>query len=339
MRVDSRHATTEQLRLIPATYAPLGADGSVDLKAIPKYASYLLERGIRDVFINGTTGESLSLTTDERLKIAEVWGNHASELNIIVHTGHNCLPDAVALSSHAKSVGAVAISAMAPSFLRPQTTEDLLEFLAHLASAAPQLPFYYYHIPSLTHVPLEVDSFLQRAIDKIPSFAGIKFTHEDLGEFAQCNQKWGSRLELMFGRDELLLPALAIGARSAVGSFYNIIPEVFFAIEERLSHQDMEGANQWMLYALRYIDLCKQVGVAPAGKWLMSERGVCGPTLRLPLVSLDQSQQEWLREEIQRLPMPGASSERKDTPVRTPHSQPSRSGQGNQSPESIAGER
>lgn len=335
---ESQPAGSEQLRLIAATYTPFNADGSIDLAAIPKYASYLLEHGIRDVFINGTTGESLSLTTDERKQLAEAWAQHSDELGIIIHTGHNSLPEAVELAAHAKAVGAVAISAMPPSFLRPDTMGDLLEFLACVAAAAPQTPFYYYHIPSLTHVPLMVDAFLELAIDRIPSFAGMKFTHEDLAEFAECKQKWGNRLEMMFGRDELLLPALAVGAQSAVGSFYNIIPEAFLAIGQRLSQQDLDGANQWAIYANRYIDLCKQVGVAPAGKWLLSQRGVCSPRLRLPLAALAESKQEWLGEEIQRLPQPEMPPKRHDAPLRTPHASASNHGGANSDPESLAGQ-
>src|SRR5690606_1408563 len=107
--------------------------------------------------------------------------------------------------------------AMAPCFFRPSDERAMVQFLAPIAAAAPDARFYFYHMPSMTGVPLAMCEFIALATERIPNFVGVKYTHEDLSEYKLCVQQWGSQVELLFGRDELLIEAMAIGAEGAVG--------------------------------------------------------------------------------------------------------------------------
>ena len=99
-----------------------------------------------------------------------------------------------------------------------------------IASAAPSLPFYYYHIPSATNVDLPMVDFLAVADDLIQNLAGIKYTHYDLEDLQLCLHYGGGKYNILFGRDQYLLAAVALGVRGAVGSTYNFMGDTMARI-------------------------------------------------------------------------------------------------------------
>ncbi len=116
--------------LIAAPYTAMNEDFSINLDIIERQAESLITNGISGAFICGTTGEGLSLTVEERMKIAEKWVSVADgKLNIIVHTGHTCLYDSMLLANHAKRIGADAIASVGPCYFKPNTVELLISFL------------------------------------------------------------------------------------------------------------------------------------------------------------------------------------------------------------------
>src|SRR4051812_29592971 len=118
--------TTRLLGLVAATHTPfVGAGGELDLTAVERQAEHLLQSRVTAAFVAGTTGESLSLTVEERLALARRWAEVArgSALRVVVHVGANCLADARALAAHAQSVGAAAVAAVDPSYFRPASVD------------------------------------------------------------------------------------------------------------------------------------------------------------------------------------------------------------------------
>ena len=160
------------------------ADGSIHLDTIDQQAELLAANGVAGAFVCGSTGEWPSLTLPERMQIAERWMAGAPDtLRVIVHAGHLCINDCKTLAAHAQQIGAFAIGAVAPCYFKPATLDDLVDFCAEIAAAAPELPFYYYHIPVLTGVTFPMAEFLEAGAERIPTLAGLKFTDEDLMEF------------------------------------------------------------------------------------------------------------------------------------------------------------
>ncbi|MBN1851931.1 MAG: dihydrodipicolinate synthase family protein [Pirellulales bacterium] len=293
------------LELIPATFSPMDPGGSVDGTPIEAYAEYLLNHGMATVFINGTTGESLSLTLDERRILAERWIQAASgSIKVMVHVGHNCIADSMALARHAEETGVAAISSMAPNFFRPGCVEDLIAFLSPIAAAAPQTPFYYYHIPSLTGVELALDAFLEMASDRIPTFAGVKYTHYDLTEYLDCQDKWGGRYQLLFGRDEFLLSALSVGALGAIGTTFNIFPKTFAKIAKAFFEKDIVTARKLSINVNQGISLFKKYGLLRYGKKFMATVGVDCGEVRRPLKPATQDRFDELMAALRELPLP-----------------------------------
>ncbi len=222
--------------LIAAPYTPFKNNGDVALDVIQRQARVLARNGVRGAFICGTTGEGSSLTSDERRQVTEAWLKaRPAKLAVIVHVGHQSARESHALARHAQQCGADAIATIAPSFFKAPSIVELVEWCASVAAAAPKLPFYYYHMPAMTGVQFSAAAFLAQAHRRIPTLAGVKFTHEDLMDFSQAGRVAGGRYEVVFGRDEILLAGLSLGAKGAVGSMYN------FAAPHLQSHHARAG--------------------------------------------------------------------------------------------------
>jgi N-acetylneuraminate lyase len=287
--------------LIAAPYTPMHFDGSLHVEMIARQATSLRENRVTAAFICGTTGEGLSLTLPERFEVTERWREEAGALKVIVNVSHTCAADARALAGHAAHIGADAFATMAPCFFRPARMEELVAFCAEVAEGAPGLPFYYYHMPAMTGVAFPMAEFLPRAAEEIPNFAGIKFTSEDLMDFGRCRAIAGDAFDVLFGRDEILLSALALGATGAIGSTYNFAAPLYHRIIEAYQAGDSATAQRLQAQAMQMVAVLNRFGGLPAGKAAMKMAGIdCGP-VRLPLRQLSPVEQHALHAELRQL--------------------------------------
>ncbi|HUR53306.1 MAG TPA: dihydrodipicolinate synthase family protein, partial [Gemmataceae bacterium] len=215
--------------LVPAVLTPFDAAGELNLAAVEAHAAVLHADGIRTVFVGGTTGECSSLTLAERLALTQRWVDVArgSGMKVVVHVGSNCLADSRALAAQGNELGVAAVAALAPSYFKPKSVESLVECCAHVAAAAPGTPFYFYDIPSMTGVSFPMTEFLERAADRIPTLAGLKFTNLDLMTFQRLLRADGGRFDVLYGFDEQLLSAVVLGAIGAVGTSYNFASPLY----------------------------------------------------------------------------------------------------------------
>ena len=243
--------------LVAATHTPFHADGSLNLGAVEAQAAHLLRNGVTRVFIGGSTGESSSLSLDERLALGQRWSEVArgSALRIVTHVGSNCLADARALAAQAQQLGAVAISALASSYFKPRSLDVLVACCAEIAAAAPDTPFYFYDIPALTGVTFSMPEFLEKAPACIPTLAGIKFTNPDLMAYQFVLRAAGGAWDVPFGVDEHMLGALAMGARGAVGSGFNFAAPIYHRMLAAFERGDLAAAREEQFRGVRLIQL------------------------------------------------------------------------------------
>ena len=228
---------------------------TVDLAAVAPMAAHLQRQGVAGVFVNGTTGEGASLTTEEREQLAEAWRQALpTGIRLFVHVGHNCLADARCLAAHAERVGADAVAAIAPSFFRTAGVPGLVDWCAEVAGAAPRLPFYYYHMPSMSGVNERMTQFLQAAGPRIPNLAGVKFTYEDLADYQSALRLEGGRYDVLWGRDQMLLGALAVGAQGTVGSTYNVAGPLYLRMMAAFACSDLNTARDLQAEAIAMIN-------------------------------------------------------------------------------------
>ncbi len=277
-------------------------DGSIDLDAIEGQVRSLIANDVKGAFVCGSTGESMSLTVEERMEVASRWCEVADDdLIIIVHAGHTALPACKALAAHAETCGADAIAAIPPFFFKPEAVADLVGFFAEVTAAAPETPFYYYHIPSRTGVPLSITRFLTEGRERIPTLAGAKFTYEDLGDFGNCVELDGGAFNMLFGRDEMLLAGLAMGADGAVGTSYSFAAPLYNELIAAFRAGDLETARRKQDRARQMIALFHDYPAIAGPKAMMEMIGVdCGPARR-PLRRLSDEQRDRLRADLERI--------------------------------------
>ena len=210
--------------LIVAPFTPFDKKGEVDLNPIDNYASMLQKNGLIGVFINGSSGEGYMLTVEERMKLAEKWVSVSPKgFKVIVHVGATCIKDSFRLAQHAQEIGAFGTGAMASPFPKAGRVEELVKYCEEIACGAPDLPFYFYHIPALNGVFLPMLPFLKAADGRIPNLAGIKYTYESLYEYNQCMLYENGKFDMLHGQDETILSALIMGGAqggiSGTGSY------------------------------------------------------------------------------------------------------------------------
>ena len=294
------HPDGPSFPLVAAAYTPLTPDGEINLAAVDSHAEMLVGQGVAGVFVNGTTGEGTLLTGAERQALAQRWVDVVGgQLDVLIHVGHASVREAAELARHAQRIGADGIAAIPPFFHRPQTVQDLVEVSRQIAAGAPGLPFLYYHMPVMTGVTVPMAAYLSAAGEAVPTFAGIKYTSEDLREFSHCLELAGGKYQMLFGRDEILLAGLAMGARGAVGSSYCFAAGPFTEIAAAYARGDLATAQATQADARRLIDIGLGYGGHPAFKTMLRWAGVdCGPC-RSPLRTLEPEAERRMRAEVE----------------------------------------
>ena len=269
---------------VPATHSPFRADGSLAPEVVAVQAAFLAANGIRTVFVTGTTGECLSMTVAERAAILDAWAAAAPGhgLAVIAHVGCQALDEARALARHAQALRLAGISALAPSYYKPRTLDDLIAWCAAIAAEAPDLPFYYYEIPSMTGVAFPSERLIADAPGRIPTFAGVKFTNNDLVSYRRCLDVAGGRFDLPWGMDEALLGALATGARGGVGSTYNFAPALYVRLRAAFERGDLETARTLQSLSIAIVDAIATTGYMATSKAVMGRLGVPVGPARAP---------------------------------------------------------
>ncbi len=289
--------------LVAAPFTPMNTDGTVNLDIIEQQARLLQRNNVVGVFICGTTGEGLSLTTGERMEIMTRWTKlTGGEMTLIAQVGHNSIVEARSLAAHARQVGFDAIGAMPPTFFKPRTVDELVAWCAEIAGAA-DLPFYYYHIPSMTGVDFAVADFLNAAKDRIPDLAGAKFTYENLADYAACLAIDDGRFDMLFGRDEMLLAGLALGAKGAIGSTFNFAAGLYTGIIDAFAKGDLQTARTLQRKSIEMIKAIAQTpcGFLPAAKSIMKMLNLDLGPVRPPLQNITDADYNTLRTRLEKI--------------------------------------
>lgn len=283
--------------LLAATFSTFDENKALRLDLIPSVVDRLIADGIKGIFVGGTNGEGLSLSTEERMAVTDAYVKAANKrVLIFAHVGHSSIAEARKLATHAQQVGADAISAVAAFYFKPSCAENLADCMAQIAAAAPELPFYYYHMPAVTGVAVSVIDFLKHAERKIPSLAGVKYTANTLHEYQDCLNYKGGKFDILFGYDELLLPALSVGAKAAIGSTYCFAAPLYLRIMELFQQQKMEEAAALQLESIKMIRALVKYSPIPTQKQILKLAGMDLGGCRLPLVALNQQQCDELKD-------------------------------------------
>lgn len=286
--------------LIPAVFTPFDQSGAIDFSRVRPYAEKLVAEGAYGVFVCGSTGECTSMTVAERKSLLEAWVEAvAGRILVIAHVGGTCQADCIELARHAASVGVDALGAVAPFYLKPASVDELVAFYKPVAAACTPLPFYAYHIPSMTGINLPMKEFLEKGAREIPNLNGIKFTSNNFMEMIECIRYDNGRFDILNGFDEMLLCGMAVGARGGVGSTYNYALRTYQDIYDAFLAGDLERARAAQQESVDLVHvIIGHGGGIRGGKAIMKIVGIDCGNCRLPLAPYTDEEMRRLEEEL-----------------------------------------
>ncbi|QDT17952.1 dihydrodipicolinate synthase family protein [Alienimonas californiensis] len=263
--------------LVP-TLTPRSADGGVDEAALRSHANWLIGKGVHGLYANGSTGEGLRLTAEERRLVTRATCEAAAgRVPVLTGVGGANLKETLAECEHAAECGAAAVAVTAPIYFRP-SPEAIEEHFRRLAAESP-VGVLVYNIPSFAvTIPVELTARLAK---ECPNVVGVKDSSGDVSAMVRlCSQILPERPDfaILTGWDAALLPMLAAGAHGGTNATANAAPELVVEVYDRVVAGDLEGARaaQWRLTTL--FDAQIGVGEFPDGFRLAAEaRGALPP--------------------------------------------------------------
>ncbi len=288
--------------LVAAVYPPLDSIGNLKLEQINPYAQHLAKNQVKGAFINGTSGNFTAFSFQERKLITEAWAaSRPQGFKLIVHVGDTNLNQAVQLAKHAGELKVDAISSLAPYYKKPANNKELVAICKRIAEASPDIPFYYYHIPALSGSYFNMVEFLELAAPEIPNLAGIKFSDQNLVLLQECINYKNGQYDILFGVDEILLSAAALGINGAVGSTYNYIAPIHLKIQEQFQTGELDEAKRCQFLVQQCVTTLSKYDFYPASKAFLKLLGLDLGPVRFPHKELTSNEVSSLENELNSL--------------------------------------
>ncbi|WP_346856316.1 dihydrodipicolinate synthase family protein [uncultured Draconibacterium sp.] len=291
--------------LIAAPFSTQNIQREIVYDKIPLYHDFLVKNSVSGAFINGSTGEGVSLSQKEKMKTTEYWAKSAkqSNLKIINLVGGTSYTECIENALHSQETGVDAIALLAPYYFKPANAKALSEFCAKVAEAVPEMPVYFYHIPVLTGCNVSMYEFLKEADSMIPNLAGIKYTHEDFMDFQSCINFKDGKYDMLWGRDENLLSALVLGTRGGVGSTFNYAAPLYLSLIDAFNSGNLGLARSLQQKSIDMIRLLGKYGGIATGKAYMKHLGLDCGGFRLPVKNMSSSDYELFKQDVDQLNM------------------------------------
>jgi N-acetylneuraminate lyase len=285
--------------LIPAAFTPMKEDGSLNLDKVDAIVEHLITDKVSGLFVCGSTGESASLSIEERMATTLAYTTAVNKrIPVVVHVGHDSLAEAKKLAVHAQKIGVDAIAAVPPSYFSIDSIDLVIKCAKEIAQTVPDLPFYYYHIPPLTGVDFNIVEFLEQASQEIPNLVGIKNSTRIINEVQAITKFENSKYNILYGCDEQMLSGLIAGADGAVGSNYNSAAPLYIKIIDAFERGDLEAAQKYQYLSVQSVRHFFRFRGLPAIKASMKMIGLdCGP-IRLPLQTLSAEEHKELEKSL-----------------------------------------
>ena len=227
--------------IIPAFYACYDEEGNVSPERVRRLTEYFLEKNVKGVYVNGSSGECIYQSVEERKIILEnVMKAAEGKLTVIAHVACNNTADSMELARHAQSLGVDAIAAIPPIYFKlPEYA--IAQYWNDISSAAPDTDFVIYNIPQLAGVALTPALFAE--MRKNPRVIGVKNSSMPVYDIQIMKQRGGEDYVIFNGPDEQFISGRVIGAEGGIGGTYGAMPELFLKMDEHIREGKIEEAR------------------------------------------------------------------------------------------------
>jgi 4-hydroxy-tetrahydrodipicolinate synthase len=281
--------------VLTAIVTPFKDDGSVDVAAFRRLARHLVENGSDGLVVTGTTGESPTLTDDERFTLyAAALEEVGDDATVVAGTGTNATAHSVHLTERAHELGCHACLIVMPYYNRPPPRGIVAHFRA--VAEATDRPLVAYNIPA--RVALNVEPETMAELAEIPTVTAVKQANPDL-EQARAIVELG--LDLYAGDDDLVLPFLELGGVGGVCVHSHVVGPQVKELVRRYRSGDVEGARALDAELRPSIELLRVAPNPIAIKAALSLLGHDVGGHRLPLVAATDAEREAVRACLERL--------------------------------------
>ena len=245
--------------VIPAFYACYDEEGDISPERVQALTRYFVEKGVKGVYVNGSSGECIYQSVEDKKIILEnVMKAAAGKLTVIAHVACNNTKDSMELARHAESLGVDAIAAIPPIYFHlPEYA--IAQYWNDISSAAPNTDFVIYNIPQLAGVALTMSLFAE--MRKNQRVIGVKNSSMPVQDIQMFKAAAGEDYIIFNGPDEQFMSGRVIGAEGAIGGTYGVMPELYLKLDEYVKAGEMDKARE-LQYAVNDViyKLCSAHG-------------------------------------------------------------------------------
>lgn len=283
--------------VIPAVLTAFDKNEDIDELGMRNLVSYLIEKGVDGLYLTGSTGEGFTMSNEERKRIVEiVLDENKGRVPVVVHIGAIGTKLSIDLAKHAEEVGADGISSV-PPFYWKFNENQIVKYYEEIANSC-SLPMIVYNVPLAGLLGMNTI----KRLANIENVKGIKYTALSHYEMIQIKDEVGEDFLVYSGADEMAVSGLLSGADGIIGSFYNIMPELFINIKKAIDNKNIDEAQKLQRQAVEIIIYSLKVPSFYAGmkavlRWMGINVGYC----RGPFENLSEKEEIEFREGYKKL--------------------------------------
>ena len=280
-----------------AIVTPFNKDG-VNFEEFRKLVEYQISEGIDAIIVCGTTGESATMSNDEKKELIKFTVETVnSRVPVIAGTGSNNTKSAIEMSKYAESVGVDALLVVTP-YYNKATQAGLIAHYKAIAESV-KIPIIVYSVPSRTGVNIAPETCLE--LSKISNIVAIKEASGNLSQIASIAHLCGENLHIYSGNDDQTLPVLSLGGLGVISVLSNIAPKQTSQMVHNFLNGNIEEARKYQLQCIPLISaLFSEVNPIPV-KESLNILGYNFGIPRLPLTSMTKKNKQILIEEMKKL--------------------------------------